>query len=251
LTRHDHEIGAMPVTARRTTMIRFYTAALLLAPAFIAVAPTAHAQTDLTIAATGQASVPPDEATASFIVQAQQATAAKAQAAVNAATTQALALARAVPGVKVTTGGYSSFTVTPDNNAPPQFAAQQTLQLVLPAADGVPSEAFSNLVGTLQHDGLLLNALSGDLSDAGQRQAQQAAIADALTQIQAQAASIAASLHQQVGALKSLNVNASFSPGPRPMMMAMAARSNAPAPQSAPDNVQVMANVTADILLKP
>ncbi len=226
----------------------FRPAAWFLAPAFAFVAAqAAHAQTDLTIVATGQVSVPPDEASAALTVQAQDATAAKAQAAVNAAMAKALALAKAVPGVKIVTGGYSSYAVTPDNNAPQQFAAQQTLQLSIMAPAGAPPAAFSNLLGTLQQDGLLLNSLSGDLSDAGQRQAQQAAITDALVQIQAQAASIAASLHEQVGTIKSLNVNAASNPGPRPMMMAMAMKDSAPAPQSAPDNVQITASVTADI----
>jgi len=228
----------------------FRPTALLLAPilAFASVQ-AAQAQTDLTIAATGQASLPPDEATAALTVQAQAPTAAQAQAEVNTATAKALALARNVPGVKITTGGYSSYTVTPDNSAPQQFMAQQSLQLIQPAPGGLPSTAFSTLLGTLQQNGLLLNALSGDLSAAAQRQAQQAAIADALTQIQAQASSIAANLHEQPGTIKSLNVDATANSGPRPMMMTMAMRDAAPAPQSAPDNVQITASVTAEIEL--
>jgi uncharacterized protein len=229
-------------------MQRIHAVLLSLAPLFIA-AP-AWAGTDLTIAATGQASVPPDEATASLNVQAQEDTAAKAQADVNAAMAKALAAAKAVPGVKATTGSYSSFTVTPDNNGPQKFVAQQSLQLVQPAAGGAPSDAFSNLLGSLQQQGLLLNSLSGDLSAAGQREAQKEAIQDALTQIQAQAASIADSLHKQVGKIGSLDVNAAINPGPRPMMMMAMAR-EAPPPQSAPENVQVTANVTAKIELTP
>jgi len=209
----------------------------------------AQAQTDLTIAATGQVSVPPDEATAALTVQAQDTTAAKVQAEVNTVMAKALALAKAVPGVKVTTGGYGSYTVNPDNNAPQQFAAQQTIQLSMMAPAGAPSADFSNLLGTLQQNGLLLNSFSGDLSDTGQRQAQQAAITDALTQIQAQASSIATNLHEQVGIMKSLNVNAAANSEPRPMMMMAMAKNAAPAPQSAPDNVQVTASVTAEIAL--
>lgn len=228
----------------------FRIAALALIPAAaLAAAPAARAQTDLTIAATGQVSVPPDEASATLTAQAQDVSAAKAQAAVNAAMAKALGLAKNVQGVKAVTTSYNSYTVTPDNNAPQQFAVQQTLQLSIPAQAGVPPASFSNLLGTLQQDGLLLNALSGDLSDDGQRQAQQAAIADALKQIQAQAAAIAASLHEEVGTIKSLNVNAAANPGPRPMMAMAMMKGAAPAPQSAPDNVQVTANVTAEIAL--
>ena len=224
-------------------------AVLALIPFALCAAAPAQAQTVLTIAATGQASVPPDEASATLTAQAQDVSAAKAQAAVNAAMAKALALAKNASGVKAVTTGYSSYTLTPDNNAPQKFAVQQTLRLSIKAPAGVPSAAFSNLLGTLQQDGLLLNALSGELSDEGQRQAQQDAIADALTQIKAQAASIAVSLHEDVGTIKSLDVNAASSPGPRPMM-AMAAKSDAVmAPQSAPDNVQVSASVTAEISL--
>jgi len=231
-------------------MTLFRPAALLIAPFFaFAVPMAAQAQTDLTIAATGQVSVPPDEATAALTVQAQDTTAAKVQAEVNTVMAKALALAKAVPGVKVTTGGYGSYTVNPDNNAPQQFAAQQTIQLSMMAPAGAPSADFSNLLGTLQQNGLLLNSFSGDLSDTGQRQAQQAAITDALTQIQAQASSIATNLHEQVGIMKSLNVNAAANSEPRPMMMMAMAKNAAPAPQSAPDNVQVTASVTAEIAL--
>lgn len=229
-------------------MKTFRAAALLLVPLL---ATPAWAGTNLTIAATGQVSVAPDEATATLNVRAQEDSAAKAQALVNKAVAQALAQAKSVPDVKVTTGGYSTYTITPDNNGPQQFVAQQSLSLVQPAAGGVPSDAFSSLLGTLQQDGLQLNSLSGDLSNAGQRQAQQAAIADALTQIQAQAGGIAAQLHQQVGTINSLDVNASTNIGPRPVMMMAMARDAPPAPQSAPDNVQVTANVTAKIELTP
>jgi uncharacterized protein len=226
-------------------------AALAAVPLFLGSVPAAWAGTDLTIAATGQASVPPDEATASLNIQAQEATAAKAQAAVNDAMAKVLHETRAVPGVKAVTGGYSTYTVTPDNNGPQKFVAQQSLTLSQPATGGVPSAGFSKLVGDLQQEGLLLNALEGDLSDSGQRQAQQAAIQDALAQIDAQAAAIAATLHQQVGQITSLDVNASSGPAPRPLMMArMAAAAPAP-PQSSPDNVQVTASVTAKIELQP
>ncbi len=230
-------------------MMMFRPAIFVAAVALLSAAQPARAQTALTIAATGQTAVPPDEATATLTVQAQDASAAKAQAAVNRAMTKALAEAGAVPGVQAATEGYNSYAVTPDNNVPRQFAAQQTLQLTIMAKDGVPPTAFANLLGTLQQQGLLLDALSADVSRPRQRQAQQAAIADALAQIQSQAAAIAASLHERAGVIKSLDVNAGSSPGPRPFM-AMAISAAAPAPQSAPDDVQVTASVTAAITLE-
>lgn len=229
------------------TMLR--PALLAAALVLCATMQPARAQTALTIAATGQSAIPPDEATASLTVQAQDVSAAQAQAEVNKAMAKALALARAVMGVHAVTEGYESYAVTPDN-APRQFTARQTLRLAMAAKDGVPPAAFANLLGTLQQDGLLLDRLSADVSEPRQRQAQQAAIADAMAQIHAQAAAIAAGLHEQAGAIKSLNVDASALPGPRRFQV-MAASASFSAPQSAPDNVQFTASVTAEIALNP
>ncbi len=220
----------------------------LLVPVLTALALPAAAQTALTLNANGSAQAAPDEAVANFNVQAVKPDAASAQGAVNQAVAQAMAAARAVPGVVVTTGGYNAYSSTPDNQTKPQFTAQQSLTLTQPAPGGVPDKGFTDLLAKLQADGLLLNGLSGDLSQAGQETAQRAAIRDALAQLRAQADDIADALHKKVGALRTLNVNTGGGPvPPMPRMMALAAA--APAPQSAPDNVTVTANVTAEIEL--
>ncbi|MBU6425727.1 MAG: SIMPL domain-containing protein [Rhodospirillales bacterium] len=223
---------------------------LLLVPVLTGLALPAAAQTALTLNASGTAQAEPDEAVANFNVQKVKPDAASAQAAVNQAVANAMAAAKAVPGVVVTTGGYNSYSTTPDGQTAPQFTAQQSLTLTQPAKDGVPDQAFTSLLAKLQADGLLLNGLSGDLSQAGQDKAQREAIRDALTQLRAQADDIADALHKQVGALKTLNVNTGGGPvPPMPRMMMMAAA--APAPQSAPDKVTVTANVSAEIELSP
>jgi uncharacterized protein YggE len=207
----------------------------------------AQAQTMLSLSATGQADVAPDEMVASLQVQASTPQAAAAQDAVNGAMAKALAMARAVAGVAATTNGYQVFKTTSENAAtPPQFQASQNLMLVIPAAEGVPPDRFTALLGRLQQDGLLLNTLEGDLSRAGQARAGQAAIADGIGQIQAQAAMIAARLNMKVGAIKTLDVNASGPVGPAPRVMMSAAM--AP-PQAAPDRVTVQVNVSAMIAL--
>jgi uncharacterized protein YggE len=117
------------------------------------------------------------------------------------------------------------------------------------APDGIPPADFTSLVGQLQSQGLLLNSLDGNLSAAGQAAANQGAIDDAIHQIQAQAAAVAATLGEHVGSVQSLNVNLN-SPGPvmrTPMMMMAAAA--APPPQAAPGKVTIQANVTATIEL--
>jgi uncharacterized protein len=209
----------------------------------------ARAQTELNLAATGQTLVEPDEMTASLQVQAASARAATAQADVNSAMRKALALAKAVPGVTATTGAYSVFEDGSDDTKPPVFQASQSLQLVMPAPGGVPPDRFTALVGQLQQNGLLLNNLDGDLSSAGQESAEQGAIADAIGQIQAQAAMIAGDLKKNVGEIKTLNVNMNMPEAvmraPRAMMMA----AGMPPPQAAPDKVTVQANVSATIEL--
>ncbi|WBO60618.1 SIMPL domain-containing protein [Acidocella sp. MX-AZ03] len=112
----------------------------------------------------------------------------------------------------------------------------------------MPDKAFTDLLGQLQADGLLLNGLSGELSDAGRQSAQRDAIRDALAHLRAEAADIADTLHKKVGALKQLSVNgasAPLPPGPRVMMMKAAAA----APQLAPDKVTISASVSAQIEL--
>jgi uncharacterized protein YggE len=222
---------------------------LVVAGLFCAAAIPARAQTELNLAATGQKLVEPDEMTASLQVQAASTRAATAQADVNSAMQKALALAKAVAGVTATTGAYSVFEDTSDNTKPPKFRASQSLQLVMPAPGGVPSENFAALVGRLQENGLLLNNLDGDLSSSGQRNAEKEAIADAIGQIQAQAAMIADNLKKNVGEIKTMNVNVNMPRvimgAPRAMMMAAAM----PPPQAAPDKVTVQADVSATIEL--
>jgi uncharacterized protein YggE len=221
---------------------------LLLVPVLTGLALPAAAQTALRLSASGTAQAAPDEAVANFNVQAVKPDAASAQGAVNQAVAKAMAAAKEVPGVVVTTGGYNSYSSTPNGQTQTQFTASQSLTLTKPAMDGVPDKVFTTLLAQMQADGLLLNGLSGDLSQAGQDKAQRAAIRDALAQLRVQADDIADALHKKVGALKTLNVNTGGGPvPPMPRMMAMAVA--APAPQSAPDKITITANVSAEIEL--
>lgn len=207
----------------------------------------ARAQTVLNLSAVGQADAIPDEMVASLQVQETAPQAEAAQAAVNAAMTKALGMARAVPGIVATTNGYQVFKTAAENAATPaQFQASQILALVMPAPGGVPPDRFTSLLGQLQQNGLLLNTLDGHLSRAGQARAGQAAIADGIGQIQAQAAMIAARLNMRVGGIKTLdvNVNAPMLVAPKAMLMSAMAP-----PQAAPDKVTVQANISATIAL--
>jgi uncharacterized protein YggE len=223
---------------------------LVLGVALSGLAATARAQTLLSLSATGRERVAPDEMVASLQVQATATHAAAAQDEVNIAMKKALDLARAVPGVIATTNGYNVFKNTPDDaKAPPKFQASQNLQLVISAPQGSPPDGFSELLAQLQQNGLLLNNLDGDLSRDGQMRVQEVAIGDAIGQIQAQAAMIAGRLKENIGEIKTLNVNTDgqgpLIPTPR-MMMLSAAMAR---PQAAPDKVTVQADVSATIAL--
>jgi uncharacterized protein YggE len=210
----------------------------------------ARAQTMLNLSANGGTQVYPDEIIALLSVQVSSANAGVAQAKVNRAMKRALEAAKAVPGVTATTGSYSVYQSTDDSTKNTIYQATQTLQVTTAASGGVTPDAFTALVGDLQQNGLLLNSLDGDLSSKGQMAAQQAAIDDAIRQIQAQAAAVAATLGERVGKIQTINVNINSStPVPRAAPMIMAAAS-AP-PQTAPSQVTVEASVSAAIELTP
>jgi uncharacterized protein len=224
-------------------------AAVTLGAAFVLGASNAaQAQTTLNLSANGTNTVDPDEVIASLDIQASSASAANAQASVNRQMKHALDAVKAVPGVIATTGNYSVYQNMPDNQAKSAtYQASQGLQLTMMAPGGVPPDAFTALAGQLQQNGLLLNTLDGDLSSKGRELAQQAAVTDAIRQIQAQAAAVAATLGEHVGKIKSLTVDVN-TPGPiiRAAPMAMMAAASPP-PQAAPGKVTVQANVSATI----
>jgi uncharacterized protein YggE len=194
--------------------------------------------------------VQPDQAVATLTAQTSSANAATAQNEVNAAMAAALALARPIAGLTATTANYDVSAIAPDSgNGPDKYQASQDLNLTMPAPGGAPAAAFQALLAKLQDRGMLLESLDGNLSDRAERQAEQAAIIDALRQIQAQAAVIAAALNETVDRITTLNVNIDGggpSPGPRPMLMA---RAFTP-PQSAPATVTVQATVSATVALE-
>jgi uncharacterized protein YggE len=106
-------------------------------------------------------------------------------------------------------------------------------------------------VGKLQDRGFLLQNFDGALSDRAQRAAGQAAITDAIRQIQAQAQAVAGALGERVGRVESVTVNESGRP-PMPELAAapMMARAFTP-PQAAPSAVQVQVDVSAVVDLVP
>jgi uncharacterized protein YggE len=192
----------------------------------------------------------PDEITASLTVQASARAASTAQADVNKVMQKALAAARAVAGVTAATAEYNVNQTTNDAGTITGYQASQTLNLTMPAPGGAPPSAFTDLVGQLQNEGLLLNSLDGDLSPAGRQAAGTQAINTAIKQVQAQAAGIAKTLGESVGPMKTLSVSLDNGGPVMPMRMMAMATASAP-PQAAPGPVSVSATVSAEIALAP
>lgn len=208
----------------------------------------AHGQTTLNLSATGEAELTPDQITATLTAQAASSNPVTAQNSVNAAMQDALALAKAVPGVTATTANYSVSQSQADNgDGPTIFNASEDLNLVEPAPGGMPGTAFAALLAKLQTRRLLLENFDGNLSQAASRRAMQSAIADAMGQIAAQAKDVADALGESVRRTTMVNLNDS-PPAPVPMLPRQAMVAMA-APVAAPSAITTQANVTATVEL--
>ena len=210
---------------------------LLLVAALLAPLPAfAQSETRLRLSESGSVTVQPDELVASLRIEARAATAAEAQEQVNRAMAAALTTARAVAGARVTTGHYAARA----DRDKQEFVAQQSLNLRGP-------EPLVALVGQLQAEGLLLDNIAWQLTEAAQRQGRDEATRVAIRAVQERGAAIARDLGLRVTALRDLYVESS--PEARPMMAARAMAAPT-APSVTAEEITVSARVTADLLLR-
>ena len=149
---------------------------------------------------------------------------------------EALTKARDVSGRRVTTGHYAARA----DRDKQEFVAQQSLNLRGP-------EALVALVGQLQADGLMLDHITWQLTEAAQRQGRDDATRVAIRAVQERGAAIARDLGLRVTALRDLYVESA--PEARPMMAARAMAAPT-APSVTAEEVTVTARVTADLLLR-
>lgn len=212
-----------------------FRAVLLIVAILLPGAAMAQPETRLRLSESGSVTLAPDEVVASLRIEARARTAAQAQDQVNRAMAAALATARAVDGVRATTGHYNART----ERERQEFVAQQSLNLR-------GGEALVALAGRLQGEGLLLDHISWQLSEATARRGRDEATRAAIRAVQERGAAIAQDLGMRVGALTQLYVDAS--PEARPLAMAMAGRASA-APSVTAEDLTVTARVTADLLL--
>ena len=220
--------------------------ALLCAP--LACASAAHAETLLHLSDTETVTVVPDELAAALRVEATSANPAEAQQRVNTAMADALARARKVPGITISTGAYSVWHVgpTPQDHTE-RWQANQTLNLT--SRDG---PTLLTLVGVLQHSGLAIESLNWHLSREAETKAHHEALRAAIAALRGKAAEAAGLLDLRFDSFKQVTLGQS-APPPLPrfagaMVMATAA---AVPPSAVAADVPVSATVEADAILLP
>jgi predicted secreted protein len=228
----------------RTVSIRLAACAAMALAAL-----PAHAETLLHLADTETVTAAPDELAVTLRAEAISPGAAEAQQKVNAMMADALAQARTVPGVGVSTSGYTVWRTGPTpQDRTERWQAGQTLSLH--SHDGV---ALLKLVGTLQQKGLTVGQLGWQLSRDAARKADDAATHLALTALRGKADDAAASLGLRFDQFKAVRIGAT-PPMPMPRLtgaMPLMQSAAAPPPSVAAEDVPVSATVEADVILQP
>jgi predicted secreted protein len=200
--------------------------------------------TVLRLSETGEVSRAPDELRIDLRAEARGADAAVVQAQVNRAATAALERARAVAGVRASTGGYW----TNRDNETRQWTASQHLSL-----RGGEAAALLQLAGALQEQKLLMDGMAWSLSREAGQAARQEAGRLAIEALRARAAAVAEQLGMEVALIRQLSLDAPEVPMPRmaAAMRASARGADAPRPVSAPEETVVSATVQGEVLLRP
>jgi predicted secreted protein len=208
---------------------------------------TARADTILHLGETATVMVQPDELAADLRAEATRPTPAEAQAQVNAAMKDALAEARAVSGLTVSTGGYGVWRVGPtEKDHSERWQAGQTLQL-----SGHDDATLLKLVGALQEKGLAVSNLGWRLSREAERRAHQEATRQALSSLSGRIKEAADLLHLRFDQFKEIRLDSAAPSQPilRSATMARTMATAAPPPSVVAEDVPVSATAEADAIL--
>jgi len=209
---------------------------------------SARAETLLRLSETATVMEHPDELDAALRVEITAGSPAEAQRRVNATMADALAAAKAVAGITVTTGGYFVWRVSPaPPAAPDRWQANQSIELS--SHDGA---ALLKLVGELQQRGLAVGQLGWRLSDSAARTARAEATKQAIAALRGRAEDAAALLDLRFGSFKVVQLDSPHPPPIMPRAMMMSAASAAPAaPSAEAADISVSATADADVILLP
>ena len=216
----------------------------------LANAPALADDTILRLSESATVLVPPDELTASLRAEAAAPTAQEAQRKVNDTMRDALASAKKIEGVTISTGGYNVWraggTVT---DRAERWQAGQTLNLT-----GKDPETMLKLIGELQQRGLAQGALAWRLSREAEKQARRTATKQALSALRGRADEAAEILGLKFSAFREVRLDSVLPPPSMPRGVAVsrsAMMAAAPPPAAEAEDLPVNASAEADIVLKP
>ncbi|MDB5369017.1 MAG: hypothetical protein JWP20_575, partial [Roseomonas sp.] len=203
--------------------------------------PAALPTTVLRLSETGEVTRAPDEVRADLRAEARGPDAAAVQAQVNRLAEAALTRARAVEGVRVTTGGYW----TNRDSQTRQWNASQRLSLR--GSDAAP---LLELAGALQAQGLVMDGLNWSLSRPAEQAARQEAGRLAIEALRTRAEAVAGQLGLEVVGIRNLALDAPEAPMPRMATAAMRGSAGGAPPVSAPEDVTITSTAVAEVVLR-
>lgn len=211
-------------------------------------------QTLLNISATERLQVPQDLLIASLRIEKTGPDAKAVQNDVNTLMKAAADKAKAVTGVKVSTGGYYVYEETPQPTKEipkpkKSWRASQSLEI-----KGTGADDILKLSGELQDMGLLMGGLNYTLSPEKMDEVKDSMMESALAKLKTRAERAAKAMNKASTELIEVNVEANdMIQSPRPMMYAMAKSDSAEmaAPTAEPGETEITLTVSAKALLKP
>jgi len=218
----------------------------LAMPCAMAQAPGAPQPPSVTVSASATAIVPNDRLQAWLRAEAENTSPAAAASQVNATVAKALADAKAYPGIKVATAGYSTQQIA-EKGKPTRWRVAQSITL-----DASDFTAAATLMSKLQDEnGLLLSGMAFSLAERTRREAEDSVTLQAIKSWQARAQQAANGLGFAAWRVGRVSVQASGG-GPVPVMRAQAMASMAPAPPVALEagTTDVTVTVSGDAVLE-
>ena len=202
----------------------------------------------ITVSASATAALPNDRMVAWLRVEADNADPGAAANDVNTKMGKALARAKAVKGVEVSTTSYTSFQ-TAERNQASKWRVSQTLQL-----ESGDFSALAALVSKIQaEDGLVLSGMNFSVSTAARRAAEDAVTQQAIKAWQARAQSAAQGFAAASWRPGHVTIQSGDVVRPLPMMRAASAEAFAQkAPVAAEAGTSdITVNVSGEVILEP
>ncbi|HNQ93022.1 MAG TPA: SIMPL domain-containing protein [Alphaproteobacteria bacterium] len=220
-------------------------------------------QTLVTLNASDQKDVEQDLLVADLRIEIDDKDARTVQDRINKAMQQAVAVAKKVSEVEVSTGQYYVYSYDPNSTPRPVASVGQKPKLIWKGSQSLQiqskdSQKILDLVAEIQDQGFAVNGLSYTLSNELAETYRDELMVGALKKIQSKAALIAKSLGKSGYDIIEVNVEGAYMPSPMPMLrgmakaeMAMASDMAVSAPVAEPGKTTVNLSVSARVVIKP